>query len=1030
MSNKTLLIIPILLFCNVISGQFKNIEGKLTETNLPAKLTLQNGPDKSTAVAFPSIRYDSFSNDFQTFLKRPNLISKSTDGKSFLIEGEFSGNYKFTSFENKIEAYLTQVKQILSLESKDYSFVLLKEVSDDLNMNHRYMQLSYKGFPIYGSEIIIHSHNQKINSVNGRVEKVTNPINTSARFSSEEILDQLSVKALEEKAIKDLNFEERYKPQSELVIFVDDNGETKLCYHVIAYRDLIDRREYFVDANEGNIIKEYSSICKFHNHDVGINGQCSHHSHHDLMEESSSLMDGPKTAVAQDLLGVSRTINTYQVGSNYFLIDASRSMFNAAQSNMPNEPNGVIWTVDLFNQFPSGNFSYGHVSSSDNTWSNQRTGVSAHHNAAEAYKYFKNTHNRESISGNGQNIVSFINVSESNGQPMDNAFWNGAAMFYGNGSQAFRPLARGLDVAGHEMTHGVVQNTANLQYYGESGALNESFADVFGVMIDKGDWLIGEDVVNTNVFPSGALRSMADPHNGGNQLGDNGYQPKHYSERYTGSQDNGGVHINSGIPNHAFYLFANNSNVGTERAERVYYRALTNYLTMSSQFVDCRIAVIKAAQDLYDDSVVNAARSAFDQVGIIGDEGGDYQNDLEINEGDDFILFTQENNAGLYVFTPAGEEVFNPLSTNSPISKPSITDDGSEIVYVASDKQIHYITLDVETQQSDEIIFDFGVPANWRNAVFSKDGLRMAFLPEELNNEIHMYDFVEDEYVIYELFNPTFSEGVSTGDVLFADALEFDLSGEYLVYDAKNEIQGNNGSIEYWDIGFIKVWNNETNNFASTNQINKLFGSLPDGVSVGNPTFAKNSPYILAFEVLSDEAYDIYGMNIETGDQRVIFQNNGLNYPNYSKTDEYMLFDFPLQSNIDIGVLQLESDKITTVANTESFLFPFEGTRWGVWFSNGERILSDVDDERLYDNTIILTPNPVSDRVNVSIPDAINGQALVKIISVSGLEYYSKSFTFGQSFRANLNVGDLPNGSYFISIITEDKNYKKKFIKI
>src|SRR5690349_22668502 len=101
------------------------------------------------------------------------------------------------------------------------------------------------------------------------------------------------------------------------------------------------------------------------------------------------------------------------------------------------------------------------------------------------------------------------------------------------------------------MTHGVVQNTANLEYQGESGAINESMADIFGTMLDPGDWLIGEDVVKTSAFPSGALRSLQDPHNGGTSLADPGYQPRHKSEMYTGSEDNGGVHINSGLPNNA-----------------------------------------------------------------------------------------------------------------------------------------------------------------------------------------------------------------------------------------------------------------------------------------------------------------------------------------------------------------------------------------------------------------------------------------------------------------------------------------------
>src|SRR5436190_23391353 len=98
---------------------------------------------------------------------------------------------------------------------------------------------------------------------------------------------------------------------------------------------------------------------------------------------------------------------------------------------------------------------------------------------------------------------------------MDNAYWNGKFMAYGNGNVYFKPLAGGLDVAAHEMTHGVISNSANLEYLGESGAINESMADIFGCMVDSSNWKIGESVVKAPYFPSGALRDLSDPHNTG-----------------------------------------------------------------------------------------------------------------------------------------------------------------------------------------------------------------------------------------------------------------------------------------------------------------------------------------------------------------------------------------------------------------------------------------------------------------------------------------------------------------------------------
>src|SRR5262249_1370417 len=140
------------------------------------------------------------------------------------------------------------------------------------------------------------------------------------------------------------------------------------------------------------------------------------------------------------------------------------------------------------------------------------------------------------------------------GTRYNNAFWNGSSMTYGDGDgTAFSPLVT-LDIAGHEMTHGVTERTANLTYAGEPGALNESAADVFGALVERrtrgesgNTWKIGEDAYTPGTAGD-ALRYMNNTHRGG--------QPDHYSERYTGSADNGGVHTNSGIGNFAFYCLA------------------------------------------------------------------------------------------------------------------------------------------------------------------------------------------------------------------------------------------------------------------------------------------------------------------------------------------------------------------------------------------------------------------------------------------------------------------------------------------
>ena len=133
----------------------------------------------------------------------------------------------------------------------------------------------------------------------------------------------------------------------------------------------------------------------------------------------------------------------------------------------------------------------------------------------------------------------------------------------------------------------------------------------------------------------------------------------------------------------------------------------------------------------------------------------------------------------------------------------------------------------------------------------------MAAVTENQDNTIYVYDFVTEEWGEFTLYNPTYSDGINSGGTVYADALEWDYTGEYIVYDAFNRIENNSGNdIEYWDVNFIRAWDATGDDFGD-GTIEKLFSSLPDGVSIGNPTFAKLSPYILAFDMV-DESTNEY----------------------------------------------------------------------------------------------------------------------------------------------------------------------------
>lgn len=891
----------------------------------------------------------------------------------------------------------------------------------EADLEHFKLQQVYKGIPVWANQLTLHVRKNEYQLMG----KLVNPVFDERDISYDEnqavnIVQQAmrseGVKIFDDHRKKELSL--LLQDDIKELIWYESNGRFKLAWHLSYHPNLASRWEYFVDAGDGSILDKYESLCK------------AHHT-------PPLLFDGQSVGAGVDLNGDNQTIQTYQIGNVHTLIDVTRTDMYDPRGNIPGNPIGTIITLDAINTFPgSDNFNYQDLVSNSTTWNNPDA-VSAHVNAAKAYEYFRQIFNRISINGQGGNIISLINVADENGQRMDNAFWNGKAIFYGRGNQAFSsPLARGLDVAAHELGHGVIETSANLLYQGESGALNESFADVFGVLVENEDWLIGEDIVNKSIFPV-ALRNMQDPHNGGTSLSDNGWQPSHYNERYTGRQDNGGVHINSGIPNRAFFLFATDPEVGVERAEQVYYSVLTNYLTRSSQFVDMRAAVIAASRSLYGEAVASAAADAFDQVGVIGEQTGDYIEDVEINPGQDFIVYTSFEDGLLHLIDPQGNSLTGeaPLSEVPPHNPPSVTDDGSVIIYVAEDRTIRYIQFDWAGGTYGEDIFDDN--PIWQNVAISKDGKKVAAILDAVNDSVYVFSLEKGNFKIYELYNPTTANGdINTADVKFADALEWDHTGEYLMYDAFNSISklGSSESFDYWDINFIRVWDASTNDYGDGNVI-KLFSGLPEQISIANPTFSKNSPYIIAFDYLDEsiapDALKVLGLNLETYDLGTIFENTTTpGYPCFSRSDDQIIFNAKGETQTDIidvlGILDLADDKINGAGNATVF---FQNAVWGEWFSNGERTLVNVLEGDQETGELRLYPNPVESGLQLEAEWLSNpGELDIEVISIDGklVRQYRHQ---GADRIVRLDVHDLRAGIYLVKLRSSTVHRVYQFVK-
>ncbi|ARU59741.1 hypothetical protein CBW65_00780 [Tumebacillus avium] len=451
------------------------------------------------------------------------------------------------------------------MNSPQDELALVQETTDKLGEMYKYRQV-YKGVPVYGQELIVHANNAgDMTSVNGYYDPQVKIKGVSTRA-------KLSAAAAITAAKKHLGLTDSTAMALEKAeLFIAGSAEEKYSLvYVVTLSTLKAEapfyQDVFVNAHDGSITRSINRI-------------------------AHASATGSGTGVLQD----EKTIYTESVTDGFLLRDLTKPM---------NATGGVIET------FTAGNTETlpGTVlSDADNVWSETASGVDAHFYAGRTYDYFWTHFGRNSYDNQGSSIRSVVNF----GQDYVNAFWNGTQLVFGDadGTQ-YLPLSGALDIVAHEYTHGVIETTAGLNYQDQSGALNESFADVFGNLV-QGDsnWLLGEDVYTPGV-DGDATRSMADPALYG--------QPAHMSQYVNTTSDNGGVHTNSGIPNKAFYNFVTSEGVTVDEAAQVWYRALTQYLVSSSQFLDARNATLQAAIDLYgeDSPEVIAVTNAWAATGI------------------------------------------------------------------------------------------------------------------------------------------------------------------------------------------------------------------------------------------------------------------------------------------------------------------------------------------------------------------------------------------------------------------------------
>lgn len=570
------------------------------------------------------------------------IFAQETDKGIKVKQTDKNGQLSFVSFKENANYPVDSFEKILKNEFQiqdGVQFVKLYTEKDQVGFTHDKYQLYKNGVKIEFATFSVHSKNGKISAINGETYK-TNNVATSPEISAQDAL-QNAIKHLNAKqylwdnpaeAEKLDNYK---KPSGELVLLpmfneesteLSDKSNLKLAYKFDIYATQpVSRGDVYVDAQTGQVLfynarikhaTNFGYSSSLYNKDTKCDAFLT-------KEETSKIATNFNVLVAGTAAtrySGSQTIQTTLSGSSYILKDATRgSGINTYDLNTSTNYSSAVNFTDTDNNW--------------NTTTNKDNGAyDAHWGAEKTFDYWSAKHNRNSYNNSGAAINSYVHYSSN----YDNAFWDGSRMTYGDGSGTYFDILTSLDVAAHEIGHAVCEYTANLAYQRESGAMNEGFSDIWGAAIEyyaapnKSTWLIGEDIERRSGHL--ALRSMSNPKSEG--------QPDTYGGSYwqnpncgtpTQNNDYCGVHTNSGVLNHWFYILSvgksgtndignsyNVTGITIDKAAKIAYRLESVYLSANSTYANARTYGIQAATDLYgaNSAETIATTNAFYAVGI------------------------------------------------------------------------------------------------------------------------------------------------------------------------------------------------------------------------------------------------------------------------------------------------------------------------------------------------------------------------------------------------------------------------------
>ena len=709
-------------------------------------------------------------------------------------------------FEAMATSTLSALSRVMNVVDPASEFTPRAPDRDELNMVHVRLDQNLRGTPVHGAQVIVHF------DVEGNPMQVQGCYAPTPAILSDlaPVLSEDDALRAARQAVKSAGKEPR-PPRVSRVYYWDPMVSPILTYQVDLTPGYTEAYRVFVSATSGSVV-----------------------------HIAQRVFSGAASGQAKDLLGVTQTMPSWQEGSAFLAIDTTLPMFDAGKSHPPTFTN-VFGGVCLFNV---GNQDLdvalqngiGYAQSSGaSQW--DATAVSMMGHFRQSYSYFKNQHGRSSWDDQGLTLTGLIHAKfkNSSGQLYtDNAFFNPSmnVIVAGEGEKICAPgmLPAALDIIGHEYSHGVVDHSAAFKYENQSGALHEHMADYFGSLIEnKGNWILGEDAMQGT--GKTGWRDLSDPHNANVTSPGPKTMAEYENLPNTPDGDLGGVHVNSTIPSYAAYLFtAGPQGLGAEKAGKIVYRALTQYMTQNSDFLDYRRAVLSATRDLYPEST-NVVAQAFDAAQILEGETAPPPTPVPATSGDDYALFLRAEfdpfwgqfmGYGLYQLSTTDYRAV--ASRYVDLVRPAVSGSGRWALYVGGDNNVYWTD-----GLSEEAWTDTG---DIRTIAMSKDQRFIAFTTTDFDNTITVIDTTTEQVRTAELKIPTSGDPVSLS---YADVMTFNCVNDTLFFDAWSE--GKLSQTEYgsWVLCSLRL----------KDLVCQTVMPLSPGLQVGNPSLANTRPYSL-----------------------------------------------------------------------------------------------------------------------------------------------------------------------------------------